>query len=56
MSNGMAPGQRQDYYQYEGFLDPAITNPTRLGWRDTDAGTKLKTGGASGLECLLAGE
>lgn len=46
----------QDYYQLENFLDPAINNPNSLGWRGVDAGTRLKAGGASGLEFVLAGE
>ncbi len=46
----------QDYYQLENFLDPTINNPNSPGWRGVDAGTRLKTGGASGLDFFLAGE
>ena len=40
----------------ENFVD-ATTDPgcSLTGWRGTDGGTKLKTGGSSGFEALLAG-
>lgn len=44
-----------DWYTLENFIDSTINNPSTVGYRGVDAGTKLKPSGTSGLEFNLTG-
>lgn len=44
-----------EWYELENFVDPSVNNPAATGYRGTDVGTKLVTGGSSGLEIIFGG-
>lgn len=44
-----------EWYTLEHYLDATINNPTSVGFRGTDAGTKMKSGGGSGFEFNING-
>ena len=43
------------WYAMENYLDPTVNDPSATGDRGTDAGTKIKENGSSGLDVLLGG-
>ncbi len=44
-----------EWLELEVFVDPSISSSPTTGYRGTDAGTKLKTGGSSGLDLIFSG-
>lgn len=44
-----------EWYNMENFIDPTIDDPLQKDWRGVDCGTKLKIGGSSGFEAMMAG-
>lgn len=44
-----------EWYGLENFVDPSVSNPTAIGIRGTDVGTKLLVGGNSGVDIIYSG-
>jgi uncharacterized protein (TIGR02145 family) len=45
-----------EWFQLANFVDLAVNNPSYQGWMGIDCGTKMKEGGETEFEVLMAGE